>query len=229
MVDEKDDTDLSAPKKPETLEELLEKGRIQIEKNANLAKCSACGVEIEAGTICEACAVSRRQGARVKAALSTVPSAYAEARFGTEEIVTRVASAEARRVAQASCYEGRVAILGASGAGKTTLAVAMLRDRAYFEQLPPESCLFLPAWRLAGWGRTDIASQAMECDLLLLDDLGSDREFPTSPVTGVIFGRFDACRPTWVTTWMTPAQVTARYGDGIARRIFSLSTVIDCG
>lgn len=219
-----------APRRLETLDELLKKPP-RFALPASAPSCKACGVAIEAGTRCDACMVARERDERVARALASVPTEYRQAQFGSLEIAARVQSETAIERAESSCQASRVTLMGVTGAGKTTLVVAMLRARAEGAVGPEERCLFLPSWRLAGWGRSDSLESAVECDVLVLDDLGSDREFPTSPVTSVLFDRHDAAKVTWVTTWMSPEQVKTRYGDGIARRMFEeeRAVIIDCG
>jgi hypothetical protein len=71
----------------------------------------------------------------------------------------------------------------------------------------------------------------MTTQLLVVDDLGSERNIATNAVPDVIFARALASLPAWVTTWMTPADIAQRYGDGIARHLYEAGhvTVIVCG
>ena len=69
---------------------------------------------------------------------------------------------------------------------------------------------------------------ATSADLLVLDDLGTERNIPSNPVPDIIFERHAEGRATWVTTWMTRLQLAERYGDGVARRVFERAVVIDC-
>ena len=108
----------------------------------------------------------------------------------------------------------------------------MLRARL---EASDANVLFAPAWRL-GVARArsedsspELLARALRADLLVLDDLGSERNVPSNPVPDVIFERHADDRATWVTTWMTPEKLTERYGDGIARRVFERAVIIDCG
>lgn len=217
---------VTAPPGPETLEDILEKGRQVVLRNARSLHCRKCGVAIDQAEVCDRCARGIDRDGRVVSAMKTVPREYRQATLGTTELASNVPSETARSLAYVSWSKNRVVIVGASGMGKTTLSVAMLRERAH-RGLSIERCLFLPTWKLAVT-RSEYVTPAMECDLLVLDDLGSDREFPSSPVTSVIFQRHDDMKATWITTWMTPAQVAERYGDGIARRLFERCVAIDC-
>jgi DNA replication protein DnaC len=80
----------------------------------------------------------------------------------------------------------------------------------------------------AGQGEAHLVDLALACELLVLDDVGSESRVPSSAVADVIAERHDAMRPTIITTWLTADDVArdARYGEGIARRIFEESAVI---
>jgi hypothetical protein len=67
--------------------------------------------------------------------------------------------------------------------------------------------------------------------LLVLDDLGSERNTALNAVPDILAERAYLGRPTWVTTWMTAEQVAQRYGDGIARRLYEAdrTAVVACG
>jgi hypothetical protein len=82
-----------------------------------------------------------------------------------------------------------------------------------------------------GHGEPAEVERALLTGLLVLDDLGSERNSTTNAVPDVIFERAYSGLPTWVTTWMTPEQVTLRYGDGVARRLYEADrvVVIGCG
>ncbi|HEX8789315.1 MAG TPA: hypothetical protein VF765_00080, partial [Polyangiaceae bacterium] len=63
-------------------------------------------------------------------------------------------------------------------------------------------------------------------DLLLLDDLGTECNTADNAVPHVIYARYNAGRPTWVTTGITASAVTQRYGEGITRRISEPGRVV---
>ena len=63
--------------------------------------------------------------------------------------------------------------------------------------------------------------------MVLVDDLGSEREMSGSAVPDVIFTRHAEDRPLWVTTGLTRDQLVVRYGTGIVRRLFERSKVIN--
>ena len=129
----------------------------------------------------------------------------------------------------------RVLLFGPSSAGKTTLAVALLRALLGkrvashpFEcdddvDAVARQCRFVPARRLGVAalvpGDPLEIRRAMRAPVLLLDDLGKDPDIKSNPLPAVIAERHDEERVTWITTELTPPEILKRYGGGIARRI----------
>ena len=128
-----------------------------------------------------------------------------------------------------------VLLFGPSKAGKTTLAVALLRTlleakvaaHAFTSDEDIDvvalHCRFVPARRL-GFAATVPGDpleirRAMRAPVLLLDDLGRDADIKSNPVPAIIAERHDEELPTWITTELTPPEILNRYGGGVARRI----------
>jgi len=134
-----------------------------------------------------------------------------------------------------------VLLFGPSKAGKTTLAVALLRAllEAKVAANPFASdddvdavarhCRFVPARRLGVAGTVPgnplEIRRAMRVPVLLLDDLGKDADIKSNPVPAIIAERHDEERATWITTELTPPEILKRYGGGIARRICESASV----
>jgi hypothetical protein len=168
----------------------------------------------------------------------TIPPAFRWAALDAGELRHRVrrerAIAEGRT---ALASGGSLLVVGPSGSGKTSLACALLR--AWDAVHPRRLGVFMPAWKLGiarahhglGQGEAPDVERAMTTRLLVIDDLGSERNIATNAVPDVILARALAGLPTWVTTWMTAAEVAQRYGDGIARRLYEAGqvTAIVCG
>jgi len=137
-------------------------------------------------------------------------------------------------MAKSACHEDRLCLLGASRAGKTSLAVAMLR--AWVEKYE-RPAMFVAAHRLgtariqhpAGHGEAPLVDTAMRAPLVLLDDLGSERDGATNPIADVIFERHAQDLPTWTTTGLTREALIARYGAGVVARLFERARVIHLG
>ncbi len=190
---------------------------------------------IEAPLDCPGCHRARLRARDVARCLQSVPEAYAWAAQDAPELAARVPRLRdvLARVG-ALLRAPRVVFTGPAGSGKTTLAVALLR-RALAEGL--ESGEFAHAYRLAtararyplGSGEAPLVESALRVRLLLLDDLGSERRTELSAVPDVIFERHADERPTWVTTGLGLDAIAARYGDGVARRIFERAEIVDLG
>ena len=168
---------------------------------------------------------------------TTIPSSFRWATLDAPELRARVGRDRAIAEAHAALAAPGVLLVGPSGSGKTSLACALLR--AWEAQSTRRRGAFVPAWRLGvaraqhglGQGEPAEGERAIATGLLVLDDLGSERNTVTNAVPDVIFERSYAGRPTWITTWMTAEQVSQRYGDGIARRLYEADrvVVIGCG
>lgn len=126
-----------------------------------------------------------------------------------------------------------VLLMGQAGSGKTTLALAALRARFLRR---PHDVAFVPARVLglcrimhpAGHGEPPEVTRALRVGLLVLDDLGNERQTANNACPEVIFERFDAMRPTWVTTGLERAELEQLYGHGVVRRLYERATVIRC-
>jgi hypothetical protein len=181
--------------------------------------------------ICDDCIARHEQ--RVAAGFvakttSSIPDGYAGADFETGAAVLRerVKPESAIRKA-AQCRGHMVMLVGPSGAGKTTLACAMLRQRAKrmvgmfvtSAQLGHEAGLFT--------GReSELLRRARSRAVLLLDDLGteidrSQRLEASHAVGNIIQERHDRQLVTIATTFRSDEELEARYGDGVLRRLFS--------
>jgi len=122
--------------------------------------------------------------------------------------------------------QSRFMILAALGVAvilTTTLSLI-----AWFEYAALES-------RLRGLSENELGSldalveTAMRAPLVLLDDIGSERDFPTNPIPDVIFERHAQDLPTWATTGLTRDPLVVRYGAGVVARLFERARVIHVG
>lgn len=129
-------------------------------------------------------------------------------------------------------------LAGPSGIGKTTTAIWICRH--LLEQAAQQG-FDGPLWHVAEGLRWVYAStycqQQVEAKLgqipyeliylrrapfVVLDDLGAEGSDAISvrAITQLIGSRFDQNMPTIITTGLTHNQIAARYGTGIARRVF---------
>lgn len=165
--------------------------------------------------------------------LGTLPAGYRWSSFLEPVLAQRVALPSAIVRARSSIDEKRVVLTGPAGCGKTSLGVAMLRQR--FES--HGFARFVHAYRLAnariqskaGTGEAPEIEAALCQGLVLIDDVGNERNFAMNALPDVIFERHADDLPTWYTTAFSPSQIAAKYGDGIARRMFEHATIIRVG
>ena len=200
----------------ESLADLLAKGRAlaDVASQAPTACVGGCGkVLAPPARICEQCEARRRRNRRLDSIASLVPASYQWASFGVPELSQRVASPAAVLKARALRDAHRVVFVGAAGTGKTCLAVAMMRARVEAADI---SAVFAPAWKLgvararAEDSEAGMLSSAFRAELLVLDDLGSERNVPSNPVPDVLFERHAEAKATWITTWMTPEALACQ-------------------
>jgi len=136
-------------------------------------------------------------------------------------------------------FRGRV------GAGKTTLAVAMLAAWVRLDPTRRRGSFLVDASALAraraghplGHAEAPLVARALRVPLLVLDDLGHETHDRDNCLSDVVYGRAAASRPTWVTTGLVAnedaahfaAALAAKYDGGFARRIVELGKPIRLG
>lgn len=194
----------------------------------------ACGV-LTTRTPCWTC--SRRNDAanaarREKAsAEASIPSRFRWAQLGAPELQARVKTPhDVRVLASRLLGADRALLVGGSGAGKTSLACACLRERL-------DGGRFVSALRLGvaraqaglGGGEAATVEQAIAAPLLVIDDVGQEAKIATNAVRDVVFARHDEERPTWATTGLTVRMLAELYGDGFARRLSDGAVVLRLG
>jgi hypothetical protein len=182
---------------------------------------------------CDAC-IDRalRECAKLKAITAferTVPAAYEWATLGAPELAQRVSPADRIGYGRVALLrEPWVVFVGPSGTGKTSLAVALVRERVRVTGEPWVMCLAhrLGAARIqhrAGDGEPRIIEEAMRAKFLLLDDIGQETMTATNPIADIVNERDAERLPTWVTTGLTARAIGERYNGGVARRLFERS------
>lgn len=133
---------------------------------------------------------------------------------------------------------------GQTGAGKTSLAVAMLDAWVRVDPYRRRGSLFVEASWLSrararhrlGQGEAQLVADAIEAPLLLLDDLGQEREDRDGCITDVVYGRSNLDLPTWVTCGLANGDLSAfadhlsrRYDGGFVRRILETGKRVELG
>jgi len=232
--------------------------------------CASCGAPARSPlvrVICPACysAELARQWASAardveRDLLRTIPARYRDAELagdGLSRLTARVSGDRIPEQAQAAIVSRRnVVVRGLSGSGKTTVAVAMLRElcmgilrearevdeREYtigtsYAWSRARSCTYLRSHdvtnacdaRRLGEADPPELEAAEGAAVLLLDDLAL--EPPHNKIAEILLRRGDAERTTIVTTTATDDQLIARYGEGAIRRLIEAGSgvVIHCG
>jgi len=127
-------------------------------------------------------------------------------------------------LSEAQTWDGtsNVLLLGNVGTGKTHAAVALSR----MVHEAGGSLMFRSALALVDdlkpGGDERAMDRALSVNLLLLDDLGYERhtDFAADRVSRVITDRYDACRPTIVTSNLSPEALEGEVGPRIWSRLF---------
>lgn len=176
-----------------------------------------------------------RRDARTALKSCGVPPRYADAAFDCTPDLPE--SLIARAKAWAVAPAGIVYLTSASGqvgAGKTWLAVAMLRAVLTEGSLPPNACRYVAERQYlrelkAGYeeGRGDRPAARLAKDhpynvqLLLYDDLGSASmsDWSKDQIVGLIEQRHASCLPTVITSNFTPTKLAEMLDPRLASRI----------
>lgn len=191
--------------------------------------CPKCGVESAWKGPCFDCTrvsdAARSERDIVDATLATVLADY-RIPFDTQTLRARNVPPRAIAAAGKALEERFVVIVGPpTGKGKSSLAGAMLGAWARKTRRPG---LWLPAWDLCG-GELRFQTEWLESALVVIDDLGNERDMKSSLVPEILERRKSDQRPLWLTTSLTEAACALRYGANNARRVFERALVIDCG
>jgi DNA replication protein DnaC len=200
------------------------------------------GDELRAG-ICEACALREERKHLLEPALSSIPKHYRWASFDNLDLIrSRVPNQHAIARAQQCFGAIRVTLIGTTGSGKTSLAVAMLRmhiDAAYAPDADADTvargkgALFATSFDVCaaaashplGKGEAPLIARARRASILVLDEVGSEPQ--PDAVKLLLFDRYNSALPTWVTTFLSREQVSERYGGGVHRRMFEHGRTIE--
>lgn len=195
-----------------------------LESEPTWQPCKLCGVETMRDT-CFACVSKQAQEREAKdeAALAGIPARFAWASLEAPELAQRVKSTKSiEALAKAILEAPRVTIGGPTGSGKTSLAVACLRKvLPHGFLIRAERLARAPIEHHAGQGESPLVLRAKAARVLLLDDLGTDEITKVSAVRDVVFARYDAGLPTWITTGISSTEIESLYGSGFARRAVS--------
>lgn len=186
-------------------------------------------------------AEAARRRARIEATLAQVPAEHADARFDLPELAARVKRPGAIDEARRAIGRPLVLLTDGAGAGKSTLAACLFHDvvdRALAGDRTAIDRAWTAFWTSApslararrehklGAGEAPEVRRALEASLLVVDDLGLDREDRDGALAEVIYERRSTSAPTIVTTGCSYTELLHRYGDGVARRLTSAPSVV---
>lgn len=126
---------------------------------------------------------------------------------------------------------------GEPGVGKSHLACALLRSRlergetGIFRDVPDLLLTIRATYRrkdAEGPSEDDILAALRDVDLLVLDDLGAERQTDWAAETlfALINGRYNAERAMLVTTNYGPEALAAHVGERVAGRLLESSLVV---
>lgn len=251
----------------DALRPVLERAaRQQAEAEAHAAECAdrpckrcerfvcKCGQPVDHAEQCAACAAAADLASRLKPTRDSVPPHFRWALDADEALLrTRV------RCSSAIVTRGLVAppsssllMVGATGSGKTSLAVAMLDAWVRAEPRTRQGALFIEASWLSrararyklGADDAPLVTAAKSCPLLVLDDLGSEREDRDGCITDVVWARTNDDLPIWVTCGLDAGDaalspvdtrlaiaesIGRRYDGGFARRVVDMAKLLRLG
>lgn len=214
--------------------------------------CERCGVELMANVCrCETCAAAEqveKRAALIVRARESIPQRFRWARLTAPALAKRLkASPKVVETAWHALSGANpiVTIVGQSGTGKTSLAVAMLAeiieagavltcdpkvlDRARFAHFA--GCQQLAIARKEhklGAGAPDEVMRARRASVLVLDEVGREGKGELD-VAKIIHEREADCALTIVTTWLDEGGALAAYDSGLARRLFRKSILFELG
>jgi len=203
--------------------------------------CKYCSEPVDGAKTCDACEPVAQREALLSVTLSSIPPRYRWASGGwSPTLRARTGVTQERFASLLRNTRGNAVFVGASGAGKTSLAVALLC--AWVAASPSErrGSVFVDASHLSrsrsrerlGSGESLDVRIARDCHLLLVDDLGCEQNDRDGALTDIVYWRSNYMRPTWFTSGIARnkneliEKVGARYDGGFARRMLD-GTVID--
>jgi len=203
------------------------------------------------GDLCADCTnaeIEELRGMALAYARRTLPS-MPHAHLGNPELAAMVAPDMLRAARTWSVKTGGLVLLGSTGAGKTTCAVAIARHRLDTAKTAEQvriaagirfmSTLDLHRVRTeharSGFGAARVDSdppmvaRAKTTALLILDEVGFEpagRREDIAVVFDVAQARYNAGLPTIVTSGLSEDELARRYGEATKRRLFERSTVV---
>lgn len=208
--------------------------------------CRTCGAPVSGAKQCRECSSAEWAREAMKPTTDSVPPRFAWAIAASHELLMSRVKGPAALVAKGITTPPSTNLLftGPTGAGKTSLAVAMLAAWVRAEPSARRGALFVEASWLSrararhklGQGEAELVERACEAPLLLLDDLGQEREDRDGCITDVVYKRSSLDLPTWVTCGLASGDLATfadhlarRYDGGFVRRILESGKRVELG
>jgi len=182
----------------------------------------------------------RRQSARLADAVESIPERFRNAHKWTWD------KKRQRVIDAAVATGGHLLLTGLPGQGKSAIACAILGRRLQSVQhdcatwaevedastirfiSDPDLCRAEAMHPLGSKVDSPMYMAGLHASLLVLDDLGFDLASRRHPGAELVMARYNARRPTIVTTGHTRSVVEERWGGGVGRRIWTQSFGINC-
>ena len=70
-----------------------------------------------------------------------------------------------------------------------------------------------------GKGEATLVTECLDARLVVLDDIGQEASRGDTAIWDVVDGRYTKCRPTIVTSGLSPVELSDRYGAAFVRRL----------
>ena len=127
-----------------------------------------------------------------------------------------------------------ILMLGNTGLGKTHLSLSIAKEliEKDFSVLYGSTQSLILKIEKEHFGRSDTGSDTisalLDCDLLILDDLGTEfsTNFTTSAIYNIINSRQLSSKPTIISTNLSIAELEEKYSDRIVSRIVGSSRIL---
>lgn len=208
--------------------------------------CRNCKQPVDGSTQCRGCSEAECAADSVKPTTDSIPPRFAWAVTATRELLESRVRGPATLVVRGLTVPPSTNLLftGPTGAGKTSLAVAMLCAWVRAEPSARRGAIFVEASWLSrararhklGQGEAELVERCCVAPLLLLDDLGQEREDRDGCITDVVYKRSSLDLPTWVTCGLAGGDLATfadhlarRYDGGFVRRILETGKRVELG
>jgi len=207
-----------------------------------------CGAPAEGAKQCNLCAMREVLAKDIGLTRKSVPARFQWALDASVDLLATRVQGDRAALSRGILAPPSAGLLfmGPSGSGKTSLAVAMLGAWVKSDTGRRRGSVFVEASVLSrararfrlGAGEAPLVEQCLSAPLLLLDDLGQEREDRDGCITDVVYGRSNADLPTWVTCGLTTqdqtleafaAKLSARYDGGFVRRMIEIGKRVQLG